>query len=181
MNVLPTHLPGVLLIQPSVFADERGQFYESYNRRQFSDWTGLDVEFVQDNQSRSRRDVLRGLHYQIEQAQGKLVRCLAGEVLDVIVDLRRSSPAFGRWTALRLSADPVQLAWIPPGFAHGFLVKSDIAEIAYKTTDYYAPQHERCILWNDPDLAIDWQLQRAPVLSAKDAAGTPFKQAQTYA
>jgi dTDP-4-dehydrorhamnose 3,5-epimerase len=181
MSVLATHLPGVLLIQPKVFADERGQFYESYNRRQFRDWTGLDVEFVQDNQSRSRRDVLRGLHYQIEQAQGKLVRCLAGEVLDVVVDLRRSSPTFGRWTALRLSADPVQLAWIPPGFAHGFLVKSDIAEVAYKTTDYYAPQHERCILWNDPDLAIDWQLQRAPVLSSKDAAGTPFRQAETYA
>jgi dTDP-4-dehydrorhamnose 3,5-epimerase len=181
MNVLATHLPGVLLIQPRVFADERGLFYESYNRRQFREWTGLDVEFVQDNQSRSRRDVLRGLHYQIEQAQGKLVRCLTGEVLDVVVDLRRSSPTFGRWTALSLSADPVRLAWIPPGFAHGFLVKSDIAEVAYKTTDYYAPQHERCILWNDPDLAIDWQLQRAPVLSPKDAAGTPFKQAEIYA
>jgi dTDP-4-dehydrorhamnose 3,5-epimerase len=181
VSVLATALPGVLLIQPRVFVDDRGMFYEGYNRRQFREWTGQDVEFVQDNQSRSRRDVLRGLHYQIQQPQGKLVRCVAGEVLDVVVDLRRSSPTFGRWAAFQLSAEPVQLAWIPPGFAHGFLVKSDVAEVAYKTTDYYAPQHERCVLWNDPDLGIDWRAERTPLLSPKDAAGKRLGEAETYA
>jgi dTDP-4-dehydrorhamnose 3,5-epimerase len=181
MNVIATPLPGVLLLEPRVFSDERGVFYESYNRQRFQACTGLDVEFVQDNQSRSKRDVLRGLHYQIQQTQGKLVRCVAGEVLDVAVDLRRSSPTFGKWAAFLLSAARVQLAWIPAGFAHGFVVRSESAEVIYKTTDYYAPAHERCIVWNDPDLAIDWQLERAPVLSAKDAAGALLSNAEVYA
>ena len=180
MAVTPTSLPGVLLLEPKVFGDDRGCFYESYNRRQFQEWTGLDVEFVQDNQSRSRRYVLRGLHYQIRHAQGKLVRCVAGEVLDAVVDVRRSSPTFGKWQTFALSAERVQLVWIPAGFAHGFLVQSEAAEVVYKTTDYWAPEHERCIVWNDPDLAIDWQLGRPPVLSAKDAAGALFSNAEVY-
>jgi dTDP-4-dehydrorhamnose 3,5-epimerase len=180
MSVIATALPGVLIIEPKVFGDDRGCFYESYNRRRFQEWTGLDVEFVQDNQSRSRREVLRGLHYQIRQPQGKLVRCVVGEVLDVVVDLRRSSPTFGRWTAFSLSAERVQLAWIPAGFAHGFAVRSESADVFYKTTDYYSPEHERCILWNDLDLAIDWQLERQPVLSPKDAAGMRFRDAEVY-
>jgi dTDP-4-dehydrorhamnose 3,5-epimerase len=180
VGVIATSLPGVLIIEPQVFADDRGWFYENYNRRRFKEWTGVDAEFVQDNQSRSRRDVLRGLHYQVRQPQGKLVRCVAGEVLDVVVDLRRSSPTFGKWVAFPLSAEPVQLAWIPAGFAHGFAVRSRWAEVVYKTTDYYAPEHERCILWNDPQLGIDWQLQRPPVLSTKDATGALFRNAEVY-
>jgi dTDP-4-dehydrorhamnose 3,5-epimerase len=180
MSVSATALPGVLLLEPKVFGDERGFFYESYNRQRFREWTGVDVEFVQDNQSRSRGGVLRGLHYQIRQPQGKLVRCVAGEVLDVVVDLRRSAPTFGKWVAVPLSAQRLQLVWIPAGFAHGFHVRSEGAEVIYKTTDYYAPEHERCIVWNDPDLAIDWQLQRPPVLSAKDAAGALFRSAEVY-
>jgi dTDP-4-dehydrorhamnose 3,5-epimerase len=180
MSMISTGLPGVLIIEPKVFGDDRGCFYESYNRRRFQDWTGLDVEFVQDNQSRSRRDVLRGLHYQIQNVQGKLVRCMAGEILDVVVDLRRSSTTFGKSVAFTLSAERVQLAWIPAGFAHGFVVRSESAEVMYKTTDYYAPEHERCIVWNDPDLAIDWQLLRPPILSPKDAAGVRFKAAEVY-
>jgi dTDP-4-dehydrorhamnose 3,5-epimerase len=181
MSVTQTALPGVLIIEPRVFADDRGCFYESYNRGRFQEWTGLDVEFVQDNQSRSKRDVLRGLHYQIRQAQGKLVRCTSGEILDVVVDLRRSSPTFGQWVTFTLSAERVQLAWIPAGFAHGFAVRSETAEVVYKTTDYYAPEHERCIVWNDPDLMIDWRLERAPLLSPKDAAGVRFRDAEVYA
>jgi dTDP-4-dehydrorhamnose 3,5-epimerase len=180
MSVVQTGLPGVLIIEPKVFADDRGCFYESYNRRRFREWTGLDVEFVQDNQSRSKRDVLRGLHYQIRHAQGKLVRCTAGEILDVVVDLRRSSATFGKWVAFTLSAEHVQLAWIPPGFAHGFAVRSETAEVVYKATDYYATEHERCIAWNDPDLGIDWQMQRAPLLSPKDAAGVSLRAADLY-
>jgi dTDP-4-dehydrorhamnose 3,5-epimerase len=180
MSVTATSLPGVLQLEPTVFGDDRGLFYETYNRRRFQEWTGVDVEFVQDNQSRSRRDVLRGLHYQIRHAQGKLVRCMAGEVLDVVVDVRRSSPTFGKWQTFALSAQRVQLVWIPAGFAHGFLVRSEVAEVVYKTTDYWSPEHERCIVWNDPDLAIDWQLARTPVLSAKDAAGALLRNAEVY-
>jgi dTDP-4-dehydrorhamnose 3,5-epimerase len=180
MSVVPTALPDVLLLEPKVFGDDRGFFYESYNRRRFREWTGQDVEFVQDNQSRSRRHVLRGLHYQIQQPQGKLVRCVTGEILDVVVDLRRSSPTFGKWTSFILSAEPLRLAWIPAGFAHGFVVRSDAADVNYKTTDYYSPEHERCIVWNDPQLAIDWQLQDAPVLSSKDTAGALFNNAEVY-
>ena len=180
MGVRATALPGVLLLEPKVFGDDRGCFFESYNRRRFREWTGLDVEFVQDNQSRSRRGVLRGLHYQIRQAQGKLVRCLAGEILDVAVDLRRSSPTFGKWTSFVLSGDHLSMAWIPVGFAHGFVVRSASAEVLYKTTDYYAPEHERCIAWNDPQLGIDWQLQQAPVLSPKDGAGARLEDAEVF-
>jgi dTDP-4-dehydrorhamnose 3,5-epimerase len=181
MSVVATALPGVLLLEPRVFSDDRGCFYESYNRVRFREWTGLDVEFVQDNQSRSHQGVLRGLHYQVQRAQGKLVRCMAGAILDVAVDLRQSSPNFGKWVAFPLSAERVQLAWIPAGFAHGFVVRSPAAEVMYKTTDYYAPEHERCIVWNDPDLGIDWQLTEQPILSPKDAIGVPFKKAEVFA
>ena len=181
MKVEQTSLPGVLLLEPRVFGDARGFFYESYNRRSFREATGLDPEFVQDNHSRSARHVLRGLHYQIRQAQGKLVRVVQGEVWDVAVDLRRSSPHYGRWTGFTLSAENRRMAWIPPGFAHGFLVLSETAEFLYKTTDFYAAEHERAIVWNDPDLGIDWPLQgAAPVLAAKDAAGARFAQAESF-
>ena len=175
MNVIETRLPGVLLIEPRVFGDERGFFFESFNARAFRDAAGVTLDFVQDNHSHSRHGVLRGLHYQIEQAQGKLVRAVAGEVFDAVVDLRRSSPTFGRWEGFVLSAQNKRMLWVPPGFGHGYLVLSDAADFLYKTTDYYAPAHERCIAWNDPTLAIDWPLQgQEPVLSAKDAAGAPF-------
>lgn len=181
MNVIQTDIPEVLILEPKVFGDERGFFFESYNERAFRAATGLTLSFVQDNHSRSTRGVLRGLHYQVEQAQGKLVRCTAGEVFDVAVDLRRASPTFGRWVAATLSAENKRMMWVPAGFAHGFLVTSDYAEFLYKTTDYYAPQHERAIAWNDPELAIAWPLDgNSPVLSAKDAAATPFRQAPTY-
>ena len=181
MKVEQTSLPGVLLLEPRVFGDARGFFYESYNRRSFREATGLDPEFVQDNHSRSARHVLRGLHYQIRQPQGKLVRVVQGEVWDVAVDLRRSSPHYGRWTGFTLSAENRRMAWIPPGFAHGFLVLSETAEFLYKTTDFYAAEHERAIVWNDPDLGIDWPLQgAAPVLAAKDAAGARFAQAESF-
>ncbi len=180
MHITPTDLPEVLLIEPKVFGDDRGFFFESYNRRAFAEAAGIDVDFVQDNHSRSARNVLRGLHYQIEQAQGKLVRVVAGEVYDVAVDIRRSSPNFGKWVGMRLSADNKRMLWVPPGFAHGFLVVSEAAEFLYKTTDYYAPQHERCIAWNDPELAIDWPLAGAPVLSAKDQLGRPLREAEVY-
>ena len=184
MKIIETTLPGVMLIEPKVFGDARGFFLESWNRKTFAEIgkdVGLDVDFVQDNHSRSRRGVLRGLHYQIEHAQGKLVRATLGEVLDVVVDLRRSSPAFGRHVAVTLSAENRRMLWVPPGFAHGFLVLSDVAEFLYKTTDYWYPEHERTLLWNDPALAIGWPIGVTPTLAAKDAAGTPLAQAATYA
>ncbi|HWS76502.1 MAG TPA: dTDP-4-dehydrorhamnose 3,5-epimerase [Quisquiliibacterium sp.] len=182
MKVLQTTLPGVLLIEPRVFEDERGFFFESFNARTFGEATGVTLGFVQDNHSHSRRDVLRGIHYQIEQAQGKLVRAVSGEVFDVAVDLRRGSPTFGRWEGFVLSAQNRRMLWVPPGFGHGFLVLSESADFLYKTTDYWAPQHERCLLWNDPQVGVDWPLQgRAPVLSAKDAQGLPLSRAECFA
>ena len=173
-------LPEIVLLQPRVFGDHRGDFFESYNKRVFQDLTGLDVDFVQDNHSSSRAHVLRGLHYQIRQPQGKLVRVISGEVFDVAVDLRRSSPSFGRWVGARLSAAGRQILWIPPGFAHGFCVLSSEAEFLYKATDYYAPEHERTLLWNDPALGIAWPLLGEPVVNAKDAAGRPLARAEVY-
>ena len=180
MEVVATQHPDVLLLRPQVFGDARGFFFESYNRRVFSE-AGIAAEFVQDNHSRSAKGVLRGLHYQIRQPQGKLVRVAAGEVFDVAVDLRRSSPYFGRVASFRLSAETHEMAWIPPGFAHGFLVLSGHAEFLYKTTDYYAPQFERSLLWNDPALDIAWPLQGEPLLSAKDQAGLPLAQCEVCA
>lgn len=177
MNVTPTAIPDVLIIEPKVFGDERGFFLESYNQRAFSQATGLDVQFVQDNHSRSARGVLRGLHYQLQQPQGKLVRVVQGEVFDVAVDLRKSSPTFGQWVGETLSADNKRQLWIPQGFAHGFVVLSETAEFLYKTTDYYAPAHERCIAWNDPTIGIVWPQGLQPQLSAKDQAGLPLAQA----
>jgi dTDP-4-dehydrorhamnose 3,5-epimerase len=179
MKVTPTELPEVLLLEPKVYGDERGFFFESYNRRALAE-AGLDAEFVQDNHSRSARSVLRGLHYQIEHAQGKLVRVTEGEVFDVAVDLRRSSPRFGRWSSALLSADNRRMLWIPPGFAHGFLVVSDAAEFLYKTTDYWYPQYERSLLWSDPALGIRWPLSGVPLVAAKDAAGSTLAQADAY-
>jgi dTDP-4-dehydrorhamnose 3,5-epimerase len=179
MKVTPSAIPDVLLIEPRVFEDERGFFFESWNARAF-EAAGIEATFVQDNHSRSRRGVLRGLHYQIEHAQGKLVRCVAGAVFDVAVDLRRSSPTFGRAVGATLSADDHRMLWVPPGFAHGFVVLSDAADFLYKTTDYYYPEHERTLLWNDPALAIDWPLVGAPRLNAKDAAGTLLAGADVY-
>ena len=180
MNVIATRLPDVLIIEPKVFGDERGFFYESFNAKAFAEATGRVVQFVQDNHSRSAKGVLRGLHYQIEQSQGKLVRVTAGEVLDVAVDIRRSSPTFGQWTSVRLSGQNHRQLWIPSGFAHGFVVLSESADFLYKTTDYYAPSAERCIRWDDPELAIDWELQGAPVLSAKDQAGSALREADLF-
>ena len=179
MQVTPTTLPEVLLIEPKVFGDERGFFFESWNRRAFAA-AGIDAEFVQDNHSRSGRGVLRGLHYQIEHAQGKLVRVTEGEVFDVAVDLRRSSPSFGRSVGVVLSATNRRMLWIPPGFAHGFVVLSESAEFLYKATDYWHPQHERTLLWSDPALHIDWPLAGAPTLAAKDAAGMLLADAEVY-
>ena len=179
MKVSATELAGVKLIEPKVFGDDRGFFIESWNARTFAE-AGIDAAFVQDNHSRSRKGVLRGLHYQIQHAQGKLVRCVSGEVFDVVVDLRRSSPTFGRTTALTLSAQNQRMLWVPPGFAHGFLVLSEYADFLYKTTDYWYPEHERTLLWNDAALAIAWPLAGAPTLTAKDAAGTPLAAAQAY-
>ena len=180
MQVIATQHPEVLLLRPKVFGDARGFFFESYNRNAFAE-LGIAAEFVQDNHSRSAKDVLRGLHYQISQPQGKLVRVAAGEVFDVAVDLRRSSPDFGRVATMHLSAESHEMAWIPPGFAHGFLVLSDYAEFLYKTTDYYAPQFERCLHWDDPSLAIAWPLDGAPLLSAKDQAGLLLDQCEVFA
>jgi dTDP-4-dehydrorhamnose 3,5-epimerase len=178
MIVSKTEIPDVLLIEPKVFGDDRGFFLESYNQQVFESLTGIRPVFVQDNHSRSQRHVLRGLHYQIRQPQGKLVRVTKGEVFDVAVDLRRSSPAFGRWVGEYLSAENKKQLWIPEGFAHGFLVISELADFLYKTTDYYAPEHERCIAWNDPVLNIDWPLKGDPMVSAKDAVGTAFVDAE---
>ncbi|MCQ2999173.1 dTDP-4-dehydrorhamnose 3,5-epimerase [Pseudomonas savastanoi pv. glycinea] len=181
MNVIASEIPEVLILEPRVFGDERGFFYESFNAKAFADATGLrDLSFVQDNHSRSAKGVLRGLHYQIENAQGKLVRVTAGEVLDIAVDIRKSSPTFGRWVGVRLSAENARQLWIPAGFAHGFVVLSDYAEFLYKTTDYYTPAAERCIRWDDPDLAIDWQLDGTPQLSAKDQNGRALKEADLF-
>jgi dTDP-4-dehydrorhamnose 3,5-epimerase len=179
MNVTPTALPDVKLVEPRVFGDDRGFFMESWNARAFAA-AGLDATFVQDNHSRSRRGVLRGLHYQIEHVQGKLVRVVAGEVFDVVVDLRRGSPTFGRSIGVTLSEGNKRMLWVPPGFAHGFLAVSDYAEFLYKTTDYWYPEHERTLLWNDPALRIEWPLSEAPTLAAKDAAGTPLAAASVY-
>nr|WP_298163827.1 dTDP-4-dehydrorhamnose 3,5-epimerase [uncultured Pseudomonas sp.] len=180
MQVIHSELPGVLILEPKVFGDSRGFFYESFNARAFEQASGLKREFVQDNHSCSQRGVLRGLHYQVQQAQGKLVRVTAGEVYDVAVDLRRSSPSFGQWLGIHLSAENRRQLWIPEGFAHGFLVLSEVAEFLYKTTDYYAPEHERCIRWDDPTLAIDWPLDGPPQLSAKDQAGLAFSAADLF-
>ncbi len=181
MKVTRTEIPDVCLIEPRVFGDARGFFYESFNARAFSEATGVQTEFVQDNHSRSARGVLRGLHYQIQQAQGKLVRVVSGEVFDVAVDIRRSSPTFGKWVGTHLSGDNKAQFWVPPGFAHGFVVLSETAEFLYKTTDYYAPEHEQCIAWNDPYLNIQWpDLGEAPKLSAKDAAGNLWATAKFF-
>lgn len=180
MKVTPTSLPDVLLIEPQVFGDERGFFFESFNERAFTEKTGIQARFVQDNHSRSTRNVLRGLHYQIKQPQGKLVRVVTGEVFDVAVDLRRTSPTFGQWTGTILSAGNKCLLWIPEGFAHGFLVLSESADFIYKTTGYYAPAHERCVSWNDPDIGIAWPLQGAPLVSAKDQQGVALRDAEVF-
>lgn len=182
MQVVATAISGLLIIEPKVFGDDRGFFYESFNQRRFTELTGVSDAFVQDNHSKSARNVLRGLHYQIQQAQGKLVRVTAGEVLDIAVDIRKSSPTFGQWVGVTLSAENKRMLWIPQGFAHGFVVKSESAEFLYKTTDYWAPQYERSIAWNDADLGIDWQLGGAtPLLSAKDATGKPLREAEVFA
>lgn len=181
MNVVETALPGVLILEPKVFADARGFFLESWNERAFAQATGLELHFVQDNHSRSRRGVLRGLHYQVRQPQGKLVRVARGAIFDVAVDLRRSSTHFGRWFGAELTEDNHRQLWVPPGFGHGFLVLSESADVLYKATDYYAPEHERSLLWNDPAVGVDWPLARIePVLSDKDAAGLPLAQCEVY-
>ena len=180
MEVITTEIPGVLIFKPKVFGDERGFFMESFNRRSWLSATGLDCEFVQDNHSRSARGVLRGLHYQISQPQGKLVRVVAGEVFDVAVDVRRSSPTFGKWAGVRLSAENKLQLWVPPGFAHGFMVLSEEADFLYKATDFYAPEHERAIIWNDPDIGIEWPGELTPELSPKDAGAIGFKDAEYY-
>jgi len=183
MELIPTSLEGVAIIEPKVFGDARGFFYESFNERRFLELTGLaaSTRFVQDNHSKSAHKVLRGLHYQIQQAQGKLVRVTAGEVFDVAVDIRKSSPTFGRWFGVTLSAENRRQLWIPAGFAHGFVVTSDSAEFLYKTTDYWAPQHERCIAWNDPAVGIEWPFEGEPVMSAKDKEGKLLKDAEVFA
>ena len=179
MNVIQTALPGVLILEPKVFGDARGFFYESFNKKTLAP-AGITAEFVQDNHSRSSQGVLRGLHYQIKQPQGKLVRVVAGEVFDVVVDIRKKSPTFGKWLGEHLSAENKRMLWVPPGFAHGFLVLSDYAEFLYKTTDYWAPEFERTIMWNDPDLGVAWPIQDPPQLSAKDKQGKPFKEAEVF-
>lgn len=182
MKATPTSLPEVLLIEPQVFGDARGFFLESWNEDRFNAAVGHEVHFVQDNHSRSSRGVLRGLHYQLQQAQGKLVRVVRGSVFDVAVDIRKSSATFGQWVGVELSEDNHRQLWVPPGFAHGFVVTSDSADFLYKTTDYYAPQYERCIAWNDPALAVQWpDVGEPPRLSAKDALGVPLAQAEVFA
>jgi dTDP-4-dehydrorhamnose 3,5-epimerase len=179
MNIIQTAIPEVLIVEPKVFTDARGFFYESFNSKAMQA-AGMTGDFVQDNHSRSARNVLRGLHYQIRQPQGKLVRAVAGEIFDVAVDIRRRSPTFGKWVGMKLSAENKHMAWIPPGFAHGFLVLSEFAEVLYKTTDYWAPQFERTIVWNDRDLAIAWPAAEEPQLSAKDKAGAVFHEAELF-
>ncbi|MDP2827043.1 MAG: dTDP-4-dehydrorhamnose 3,5-epimerase [Sulfuricellaceae bacterium] len=180
MKIISTAIPDVLIIEPKVFGDDRGFFFESFNARQFAEGTGLDLDFVQDNHSRSARNVLRGLHYQIKQPQGKLVRVVAGAVFDVAVDVRRRSATFGQWVGMELSAENKRMLWIPPGFAHGFVVRSEYAEFLYKTTDYWAPEHERCIIWNDEQLAIDWGISENPSLSGKDQQGCALRDAEVF-
>ncbi|MBI3230932.1 MAG: dTDP-4-dehydrorhamnose 3,5-epimerase [Burkholderiales bacterium] len=180
MNIVTTSLQDLLIIEPKVFGDARGFFFESFNARHFAELTGVKADFVQDNHSRSQQNVLRGLHYQIQQAQGKLVRVTLGEVYDVVVDIRRSSPTFGKWEGFRLSAENKRQVWIPPGFAHGFVVLSDVAEFLYKTTDYWAPQYERSILWNDSQLAIEWPMTEEPLLSNKDREGVLLADAEVF-
>jgi dTDP-4-dehydrorhamnose 3,5-epimerase len=179
-NVTPTAIPDVLLLEPKVFGDDRGYFFESYNARSFQEATGLDVEFVQDNHSMSEKGVLRGLHYQIQHPQGKLLRVVHGSVFDVAVDLRKSSPTFGRWVGALLSADNRRQMWIPPGFAHGYLALSDTAEVLYKTTDYWYPEHERTLLWKDPTLKIEWPIDGEPRLAPKDVEGKLFGEVEVY-
>lgn len=181
MKVIPTKIPDVLLIESTVFGDERGFLFESFNEKRFAEVTGKTVKFVQDNHSKSARGVLRGLHYQIQQPQGKLVRVVTGEVFDVVVDLRKSSPTFGQWVGAILSAENKRQMWIPEGFAHGFVVTSDTAEFLYKTTDYWAPEHERCIAWDDPAIGIDWPVNGAPILSVKDQKGLFLADAEVFA
>lgn len=180
MKATPLAIPDVLLIEPAVFGDERGFFFESFNQAKFDAAVGRPVQFVQDNHSRSARHVLRGLHYQIRQPQGKLVRVVQGEVFDVVVDVRRSSRTFGKWVGAVLSAENKHQLWVPEGFAHGFVVLSDTAEFLYKTTDYYAPAHERCVRWNDPEIGIDWPLDNEPLLSPKDAKGSTLREAEVF-
>ena len=180
MKVTPTSIPDVLVIEPKVFGDARGFFYESFNQKAFNDATGLNLNFVQDNHSRSSKGVLRGLHYQIQQPQGKLVRVVRGAVFDVAVDIRKSSATFGQWVGMELSEENHKQLWIPAGFAHGFMVTSESAEFLYKTTDYYAPEHERCIAWDDPDIGIQWPLTTKPSLSAKDQQGLSLGEAGTF-
>ncbi|MEH2055094.1 MAG: dTDP-4-dehydrorhamnose 3,5-epimerase [Nostoc sp.] len=180
MSIVHTKIPEVIQLDPQVFTDNRGFFFEAYNHQKFAQETGIVTNFVQDNHSYSKQNVLRGLHYQIQQPQGKLIRAVAGIIFDVAVDIRKSSATFGKWVGYELSAENKRLLWIPPGFAHGFLVLSEIAEVLYKTTDYYAPQSDRTILWNDPDLAIDWPLSAPPILSAKDQAGKSLRTAEVF-
>jgi len=180
MKITPTHIPDILILEPTVFGDERGFFFESYNERIWRKLTGLNISFVQQNHSRSFSGVLRGLHYQINKPQGKLVRVIVGEIYDVVVDIRRSSTTFGQWFGMRLSAANKKQLWIPAGFAHGFLVISDSAEVLYMTTDFWYQRHERCIKWNDPDLNIDWPLSQPPILSDKDQRGTTFNKAELF-
>jgi len=181
MKIIPTAIPDLLIFEPKVFGDQRGFFLESYNQLTFQALTGLTLNFVQDNHSRSGKNVLRGLHYQIQQPQGKLVRVTSGKVFDVAVDLRKSSPTFGRWDGVELSGDNHRQLWVPPGFAHGFVVLSEQADFLYKTTDYYAPEHERCIRWDDPDVGIVWPEGIAPLLSGKDQQGLSLKDAEVFA
>lgn len=181
LTVIPTALPEVLILEPKVFGDARGFFFESFNARSFEEATGVKRNFVQDNHSRSARNVLRGLHYQVQNPQGKLVRVTAGEVFDVAVDIRRSSPNFGKWVSVTLSAENKRQLWIPEGFAHGFLVVSESAEFLYKTTDYYAPEFERSLLWSDPSIGIQWPIKGAPLLAAKDQAASPLSGAEVFA
>jgi dTDP-4-dehydrorhamnose 3,5-epimerase len=181
VKVTRTEIPDVLILEPAVFKDERGFFFESFNQKKIEDIAGPQLHFVQDNQSYSARGVLRGLHYQIEQPQGKLVRAVQGEIFDVAVDLRRKSPTFGKWTGVKLSAENKKQVWIPEGLAHGFLVLSETADVFYKVTDYYAPQHERALLWNDPSIGIAWPMDHKPILSVKDRSALPLAAAEVFA
>jgi len=180
MKIVNTEIPEVLIVEPQVFGDERGFFYESFNEHRFHELTGLSVSFVQDNHSKSAKSVLRGLHYQIKQPQGKLVRVVAGEVFDVVVDVRKSSPTFGRWVGTRLSAANKRQLWVPEGFAHGFVVLSESAEFLYKTTGYWVPEYERAILWNDPEIGIEWPIDSAPILSGKDQCAKLLVDAEVF-